>query len=470
MIINRFGKGALRGTVLAGIATFVLAAPLAAETLGDALTGAYNHSGLLEQNRALLRAADEDVAVAIAAVRPVLNWSASVKRDFGRSHVGGTVTGSVSDDASVGLSAELTLFDYGRNKLAIDVAKETVLATRESLISIEQRVLLRAVNAFMEVRRATETVALRQSNVRLIIEELRAARDRFEVGEVTRTDVALAEARLAAARSNLAVAQGNLDIARAEYAASIGHKPGHVTPPSRLPKLPSQSQAEAVAVRSHPDMRAAQRQVTVTDLNVKRAELAIKPTVSLSGSLGVTRDLDTGNWTDGGSITLGASGPIYQGGRLNALRRQAIARGDAQRGNLHVVRHTVRQDVVNAYARLTVAKAARQASERQIRAATVAFRGVREEATLGARTTLDVLNAEQELLDARANQISAVVDEYIAAYTVLAAMGILTASDLKLGVQQYDPAAYYNLVKNAPATRSKQGKSLDRVLQSIGKY
>ena len=464
-------KQQMRHLLAAGAAVLALAGAAQADTLGDALVGAYTHSGLLDQNRALLRAADEDVAVAVSALRPVISWSASISRSFGktRSVTNGPIVGFANDEANLGISAELTLFDFGRNKLAIEAAKESVLATREALIDVEQSVLLRGVSAFMEVRRATETVALRENNVRLITQELRAARDRFEVGEVTRTDVALAEARLAASRSNLAAAQGNLEIARAEYAASIGRKPGALVPPRGLPEIPSLASAKATALRTHPSLRRAQHEVTVTELNIARADAAMKPTVSLTGRLGVTDDLDNNQYTESGSLTLGVSGPIYQGGRLSALKRQAIARRDSARGNLHVVRHTVTRDVENAYARLEIATASREASNRQIRAAQVAFQGVREEATLGARTTLDVLNAEQELLDAQAGLISAVTDQTVAAFAVLSSIGLLTADHLNLPVQRYDPAAYYNLVKDAPAERTRQGQQLDRVLRAIGK-
>lgn len=169
-------------------------APVAtsAETLADTLATAYRNSGLLEQNRALLRAADEDVAVTVSRLRPILNWSADVTRTFGRTRGANGRVSVDSTDASIGLTAQLLLYDFGRTGLQIEAAKETVLATRETLRSIEQQVLLRAVVAFMNVRRNSEFVSLRQNNLRLLEQELRAAQDRFEVGEVTRTDVAQA--------------------------------------------------------------------------------------------------------------------------------------------------------------------------------------------------------------------------------------------------------------------------------------
>ncbi|SHG95656.1 TolC family outer membrane protein [Marivita hallyeonensis] len=444
-----------------------------AETLADAMIGAYNTSGLLEQNRAVLRAADEDVAQAVAALRPIVNWSADATRQFGTTRSpqsNNEILPTVSNTVSANISAQLTVFDHGANQLAIDTAKEAVLGTRQTLVGVEQQVLLSAVEAFMEVQRALENVALRENNVRLITQELRAARERFEVGEVTRTDTSLAEARLAQARSQLAAAEGQLAIAREAYLAVVGRLPGALQTPRSLPNLPgSVDAAKAVAVREHPQVRSLQHQVAASELNILRAEAAMKPTVRLTGRLSVTEDFDTDRFTRGGTVGIEAGGPIYQGGRLTSLVRQAMANRDASRGQLHQVVDQVSQNVGNAYAQLRIAQASLEASDRQVRAATVAFRGVREEAALGARTTLDVLNAEQELLDARSLRISAQVDQYIAAYRVLSSMGRLTASGLGLPVQQYDPVSYYNLVKDSPIEKSKQGQQLDRVLKSLGK-
>ena len=203
--------------------------------------------------------------------------------------------------------------------------------------------------------------------------------------------------------------------------------------------------------------------VNSAELTVERARLAHVPTVSISGTARIDFE-----GAESQTIGLTASGPIYQGGRLASQLREAQARRDAARADLYVTAQTVEQNVANAYSFLEVARASRDASERQVRAATIAFRGVREEAELGARTTLDVLNAEQDLLDARANLIAAQVDEIVSSYTLLSAMGVLTAEHLNLNVQLYDPEAYYNLVKDAPTQLSEQGRALDRVLEAIG--
>lgn len=449
----------MRKAIAAAALVFGLAAPAAqAETLADALVGAYNSSGLLEQNRAVLRAADEDVAQAVGALLPVISWAAS------STYSDPVQLGADNINTTARLTAELVLYDGGRNRLLIDIQKELVLATRQSLIGIEQQVLLRAVEAYMNVRRENEFVALRQNNLRLITQELRAARDRFEVGEVTRTDVSLAEARLAASSSQLAAAEGTLARAIEEYNAVVGRRPGALQPAPPAPLSASVTEAKALALRQHPAILELQHRVTAADLAVRSADAAMLPTASLSGNIVIDDEFETSR-----QLGVSVGGPIYRGGRISSQIRQAMAQRDQARAGLLNTSRDIERNVGNAYSFVQVARAVRNASNEQVSAARVAFEGVREEAALGARTTLDVLNAEQELLDAQANLIAAQVDETIASYQVLLSMGLLTASNLNLGVQVYDPAAYYNLVKDAPGLLSPQGRDLDRVLRAIGR-
>jgi len=450
-----------------------------AETLGDALESAYVNSGLLEQNRALLRAADEDVAQSVSALRPIIDWSAGINREFSRSSrssdlpvsLGSTGTRTTtSTTANIGITGRLLLTDFGRSDLLIEAAKETVLATRQTLISVEQRVLLTAVQAYMNVIRNSEFVDLRENNLRLLREELRAAEDRFEVGEVTRTDVAQAESAVALAQSGLAAAQGDLTRAIEEFREAVGRDPGNLQTPGDLPRLGGDvSAAKDVAVRRHPDILEAQRNVSAADLNMRAAQAAMRPDLNLTARLNATEDLSDSNDTQSGSVGVELSGPIYQGGRLSSAARQAMAQRDAQRAQLRLATLQVQQDVGNGFANLRAARASRVANREAVSAAQVAFEGTREEAQLGARTTLDVLDAEQDLLDARTNLISADVDVVIAAYSVLAAIGELTARDLNLGVQTYDPSAYYDLVKSAPVPISPQGQKLDKVLRALNR-
>ncbi|WP_420022786.1 TolC family outer membrane protein [Cereibacter azotoformans] len=448
----------------------VMASAAQAETLADALISAYRNSNLLEQNRALLRATDEDVAIAVAALRPVVQFVAESTYSFQRVRDNPPQGGpaqrfNVEDlNSSIALTASMTLYDFGRNALAVEAAKESVLATREALLQVEQNVLLDAVDAYVRVQLAQSIVNLRRNNLGLIEQELQAAEDRFEVGEVTRTDVSQAQAALAASRSDLTSAEGDLVVAREAYKAAVGRYPGDLAPRPTPPRTAASVEAaRQVALRTHPQVRQAQRQVAAADLNVARAKAAMKPTINGEARVGLN---DEGR--ESAAVGLALRHTLYAGGELSALFRQSLANRDAQKANLLQVGVNIAQNVGNAWSTVQVATAAIAAGDEEVRAARTAFEGVREEATLGARTTLDVLNAEQDLLDAQADRLTAEAQRYVGIYQVLASMGLLTVEHLNLGIPTYDPAAYYNAVKNAPAT-SAQGKRLDRVLQSIGR-
>ncbi len=449
------------------ICVSLAAAPLAAaaETLTDALVDAYRNSNLLQQNRAVLRAADEDVALQVSSLRPTLDFIANFRGDLVDQS-----TSPLNDDvndlsATFSLAARIVLLDSGQRGLQVDVAKESVLATREALRVVEQNVLLTAVDAYFRVLAAMAFVDLGENNVRLIGEELQAAQDRFEVGEVTRTDVALAESSLAAARSNLAASRGDLETARQAFRTAIGRPPGDLQLPGSTPATADTlDDAVAIAVRLHPEIRRAQREVTVAELSANVAGRAYGPTISATGQIATD---NTGNEQQ--IIGLEFRQPIYSGGRLSALERQAIARADQARAALHQTTLEIKERVRVAWSRVAVARAQIEATDQQIRAARIAFEGTREEARLGARTTLDVLDAEQDLRNAQASRIDAVAQQYFAVYSLLSSMGLLTVEHLNLGVPTYDPAAYYNAVDSAPPRYSRQGEALDRVLRRIGR-
>lgn len=430
-----------------------------AETFADALVSAYRNSNLLAQNRATLRAADEDVAQALAALRPVLGWSAGY--NYSNSDL---TTSRDLQTASAQLTASMTLFDFGRNRLALDIQKEAVLSTRETLRNIEQQVLLSAVEAYTSVKSTAEQVAINENSVRVYGEDLKATRDRFEVGEVTKTDVSQAEAAEAAARAALAAAKGNYEIARENYKAAVGHYPVSLAPLPKAPLLPkSMDVARTTALRNHPLLKSAQHSVTMAELSVKAAAAQRLPEVDASAGFG---NYEGGRKTTSAGISL--SQTLYSGGQLSSIHRKAIANRDAARSGLQQTGVELANSVAQAWAQIDVYRAQIRAYDEQIAAAQIAYQGVREEATLGSRTTLDVLDAEQDLLDARASRITAEADLQVGYYQLLSAMGLLTVEDLKLGIPTYDPAAYYNAVRNAPYT-SVQGKSLDRVLKAIGK-
>ncbi|MDO5642381.1 MAG: TolC family outer membrane protein [Paracoccus sp. (in: a-proteobacteria)] len=432
------------------------AVPAMAQSLGDTMVAAYRHSALLDQQRAVLRAADEDVATAMAALRPVLEWT--LQHNFVQAE------GIETTRSTAALTASMTLYDFGRSQAAIDSAKETVLATRYALIGVEQDILLAAVSAFMSVRAASEQVDLQRNSVRLLGQELQAARDRFEVGEITVTDVAQANAQEAASRAALSSAEGDLQVAYEDYATATGARPRGLSAPPPLPRLPaSLAAAQEAAQRNHPAILQASRLVAAAELGVVAANAQRNPVIS--GQVGGQVDKDSNSQL---SLGLTMSQTIYSGGRLSSVSRRAMASRDQSRAALLNVSRQVNQTVGVAWSNIQVARAQIGAIDQQISAAQQAYDGVREEATLGARTTLDVLDAEQSLLEARANKITAEANLQLAHYQLLAAMGLLTVKDLQLGIPTYDPSAYYNAVRDAPYT-SRQGENLDRVLRALNR-
>ncbi|MFV0293474.1 MAG: TolC family outer membrane protein [Paracoccus sp. (in: a-proteobacteria)] len=448
-ICNSFMRRSALAVLLAGTA-----APAFAESLGDAMVAAYRNSPLLDQNRAVLRAADEDVATAMAALRPVLEWALE--------HGYSDYNGAEATTTTLSLTASMTLYDFGRSQAAIDSAKELVLSTRYALLAVEQDILLDTVQAYMDVREATEQVELQQNSVRLLSQELQAAQDRFDVGEITMTDVALASSQLAASRAALSAAEGQLETARESYAAATGRKPNGLDVPPPLPKRPaSLAAAQTSAQKNHPSILQASREVAAAELGIVAAAAERNPTIAGTARARVDKEDNTDT-----SLGIEMSQTIYSGGRLSSGHRKAMANRDAARSALLNASRQINQAVGNAWANIDVAQARIGAINEQITAARQAYDGVREEATLGARTTLDVLDAEQSLLEAHADKISAEANLQLAHYQLLAAMGLLTVKDLKLGIPTYDPSAYYSSVRDAPYT-SRQGESLDRVLKRI---
>lgn len=440
-----------------------LVAPLAgAETLADAMIAAYRNSALLDQNEAVLRAADEDVATAVATLRPVLAYTATA--GWQRADITTLLGPDVSEGlaASLALSAEMVLYDFGRSKIGIEIARESVKATHQALVQTEQQVLLAAVTAYVDVTFAQELVALRQSNFRLITQELRAAQARFDVGETTKTDVAFAEARLAGSQAALSAAEGQLLVARESYKAATGDYPGDLAALPPLPELPAGLEAaQEVARASHPMIRQAQDLLAIAELQVDLAKAAMRPTLGASASVSINQDQQESE-----AVGIALNQTLYAGGRLASALRKAIAGKDGARAALQGTAVGVIEAVGSVWANLAVATAQVEASDQQIVAAQAAFDGVREQADAGAKTTLDVLDAEQELLDARNARLEAEAQRYILTYQVLSTLGLLTVDHLQLGIATYDPEAYYDAVKTAPV-HSAQSKALDRILDRI---
>lgn len=464
----KFPTSVFKAFVIAGgmTATALMPIKVAADNLSDAMIGAYKTSGLLEQNRALLRAADEDVGIALSRLRPLIEWTVTAASSYSEFRLNST-----QNTLSTGVQLTQLLYDGGASRMNTLAAQETVLATRQALLSLEQSVLLQAVQAYVDVLQGQENVSLRRNNLRLLQEELKAAQDRFEVGEVTRTDVALAESRVAGARANLTNSEGLLLTAKATYQQVVGRAPGNISGQPALPRrAASLDSAMSVAIRNQPDLLSQQHVVKARDYQVAAANAGLGPTVNLQAEVGISEDTqDNSSSGNNSSIGVNLRQQIYAGGRNSAVRRQAIANADAQRGLLINTQRVVQQGVSAAFYNVETARVSLISSAERVRASKVAFDGIREEATLGARTTLDVLQAEQEYLDAQTEQLNARANQAIAAYQLLQAQGLLTAEHLGLAVEIYDPTLYYNLVKDAPVPSSKRGKDLERVLKALGR-
>ena len=448
-----------------------------AETLTDALISAYRNSNLLEQNQAVLRAADEDLATAVSTLGPVITFrnTTLATASYLPNRPNSVFTPGPDPDQSefdwsntVELIASLPIYDFGRGKTGIALRGELVRAAQQSLVNVEQQVLLDAVSAYVNMGLQTELVAAQESNVRLIAQDLKAAQDRFEVGEVTRTDVALAEAQLAAAKAALAAAQGNYNVARETYKAAIGHYPGTL---SRLPAWPGKvrtlEEARAIALRSHPVILQAQHQARAADFGIEAARAEMRPDVN--GTIILSQQFNAGQSGQiNERIAIETTQTLYASGRLASGVRKAIAQSQSAHAGLLQTGVNVEEAVGRAWSNILVANVSIQAGDQQIAAAQAAYEGVKQEAELGSRTTLDVLDAEQNLLQARASRLQAAANLYISQYQLLSAMGQLTAEKLKLGIPTFDPEAYLNAVKNAPA-HSAQGAKLDRILKTLGK-
>ncbi len=436
------------------------------ESLADALISAYRNSHLLEQNQAVLRAADEDVATAVGNLLPVVSFVSKL----GRYAMTNTPSGyeSFSSSGSASLQASLTLMDFGRGKTAVAIKNELVLASQAALVGVEQQVMFDAVQAYVNVALQADLVATQESNVKLVSQDLQATKDRFEVGEVTKTDVALSEAQLASAKAQLVSAQGNYSVAKERYKAAIGHYPDNVTVlPIRPMSVKSLDEAQAIALRSHPAMIQAAHQAKASDLGVDLASAQMSPTMGLSGSLTDSYNAD-GLTKREATLGLQLDQTIYAGGRLSSGLRKAIAlQGEARAGQLQTGVN-VTEAVGKSWSNIVVANASIAATQEQIQAAQAAYDGVKQEADLGSRTTLDVLNSQQNLLSANASYLQAQANLSISQYALLAAMGMLTADQLKLGIPTFDPSAYLNAVKKAPATSSR-GAKLDKILKTLGK-
>ncbi len=445
---------ALASLLLAASALTTFSGPVSGETLTDALIKAYQTSPLIESNRASLRALDENVPQARSVRRPQVNL-------FGQAQGQSDVTEFPFDNTvSAGLQATLLIFDNGRSKAAIESARYGVAAGRASLLNVEQQVLFDAVVAYMDVIQALEFLRIAQNDVSVLGEQVDATNNRFEVGEVTRTDVSQTEARLAASRARLVDARGNLEVARQAYLAAVGTLPGDLSQPPATPDLPATvEEAEAIGVRQNPQIVTARfaERGAVYDFDRARAASGLSvqagATAQYQGQRSAPLFGGERTYEDGFDLQLSLGGqvPLYSGGANSSLIRQAQQVLERRKFEVQDAGRQVVEQVSNAWTQLAVARASIVANREQVVAAQIAFEGVSEEARLGARSTLDVLDADQERLTAEAEVVRSQRNEYVAAYAVLRAMGLLTVEHLNLGIPSYNPDVYFSQVQSAPS-------------------
>jgi outer membrane protein len=430
---------------------------LSAESLESALAKAYSTNPTLNAQRAALRATNENVPQALSGYRPRVNATldAGVTGTDAFTPALGARPNSNSRTTTLprggNIQVQQTLWNAGRTANTVSQAESLVLAGREVLRSTEQTVLLDAATSYMNVLRDTAILNLQQNNVEVLEEQLRQTRDRFNVGEVTRTDVAQSESRLAAARSQSALAQSNLKASLGRYRQIVGVQPRRLAPARPLERNIPRSIEEAgrAAQARHPNILAALHNVDAADIAVRVAEADLYPTLTATGTVsqryGVQSPEDR---RTSASIVGQLTIPIYEGGQVYSRTRQAKETAGQRRLDADVARETVRAGVVTSWGTLEASRAQVAAAQAQVAAAETALSGVREEAKVGQRTTLDVLNAQQELVSARSSLVTAQRDRVVASYTLLAAVGRLNAETLNLRAQRHDAQQHYNQVRD----------------------
>ncbi len=419
-----------------------------AETLAEAIAMAYASNPTLQAQRAQLRALDENWYQARAGYRPTL--SVSGRATWSETTIPGTrpLVDVESNSGSAVLSLTQPVYSGGRVASAVSAAEADSLSGREGLRRVEAQVLGQVIQSYVDVRRDQEALRIRQTNVAVLQRQLDESRARFEVGEITRTDVAQSEARLAAAVALLNSAQATLATSRASYEAVVGQAPGTLAPEPPIGSLlpASVEQAWDLAESGSPVVRAAEYAEQASRARIAGARAEQMPTVALQGQLGYS-GLASPLHTDAYSRALSGSAvvsvPIFSGGQTLSRIRAATERNTVDRLGVENARRTVRQTITQSWSALQAARSNIEATDKQVRAARIAAEGVVQEQRVGLRTTIDVLNAEQELRAAELAQVSARRDEYVAAAGVLSQVGRLHVGYLVPEVPRYDPSANF---------------------------
>jgi outer membrane protein len=445
--------------------------PALADTIEAALVRAYQNNPQLNAQRAAVRSTDENVPQALSGYRPRVAITASAGYQYTDvlTTAGGTGTNLVKTivhganaPRSVGVTASQTIFNGQQTANRTRAAESQVSGAREALRVLEQSVLLAGATIYMDFLRDSAIVEVQRSNTRVLEQTLKQTRDRFNVGEVTRTDVAQSEAQLAAGKTQQLTAESNLTTTRSNFRRIIGNEPENLAPGSPVDRflpgtLPS---AVDLGLIENPNVTAAMFGIDVNYLQVKINEGALLPVVTVQGSVQQSYEQTMTIFRSFGASVIGqVSIPVYQGGAEYALIRQSKETLAQQRLNLETTRDQTRASVVQAWGQLLAGKAQVASAQSQVTASEIALNGVREEAKAGQRTTLDVLNAQQALVNARVALVTAQHDRVVASYAVLNAVGRLSPLVLNLSTTIYDPSVHYHQVRDSWAgVRTPDGR------------
>src|ERR1700722_10267057 len=431
-------------------------APALGDTIEAALVRAYQNNPQLNAQRAIVRSTDENVPQALSGYRPKVAVTATAGYQYTDSQ--SSAFGSNVDfhgpqaTASAGGTVTQTLFNGNQTGNKTRAAESQVSGAREGLRVLEQSVLLSAATIYMDYLRDAAILEVQKSNVRVLEQTLKQTQDRFNVGEVTRTDVAQSEAPLAAGKTQELTAEANLVTTKSNFRRIIGNEPSNLAPGSPVDRfLPAALPAAVeLSLIENPNVTAAMFGVDVNFLQVKIAEGALLPSVSLvvAAQQAYEQTLITPKQFTA-SATAQISVPIYQGGGEYSLIRQSKENVAQQRLNLDQVRDQTRANTVTACGQLEAGKATVSSAQSQVTASEIALNGVREEAKAGQRTTLDVLNAQQALVNARVALVTAQHDRVVASYSVLSTVGRLSPQVLNLPTQTYDPSVHYQQVRDS---------------------
>lgn len=438
-------------SALAASAALVLlgGAPAGAQTLSEALAEAYASNPTLQAQRAALRATDEGVPQARAGWRPRVELTGELTGLRDESDLTTGRRESTRTTSNVQLSVTQNIYDGGATEAAVSGAQADVLAARAELAATEQSVLLDVVTAYMNVLRDEAVVDLRAQNTVRLERQLEATRDRFNAGVATLTDVAQSESRLARARSDFLSAEGDLAVSRAVFEQVVGIPATELTSPTLTPALPAgREEAKDMAVERNPAVRSAlfARRSALHAIDEQTADLL--PDVDLSASARRNWD-EQARGTQGTRLELSAllSVPIYQQGFETSEIRQSKMTAAQAAQRIEEARRRALEEALSAWESYRTVVATITAIGEEVRAAEIALEGVREEELVGQRTVLEVLDAEQELLDANVSLVEARRDETVARFELVAAVGSLTARDLGLDVPLYDPSQHYRGVE-----------------------